>query len=743
MYKFFSWREFRHQWWGMPIWCALILIPLASCMSPMIDLPDGRNYLMYLPLAACVALLMVFDWRAFPGIALTLFLRYDARIGAEMGLFFTLVYLAALALTWGGYRLQVRTRWSASFGFGRISLPRFIWTVIVLSACFTIFLQIIIELGWLPAYLGMVSQNYFTLRTLLNLQSIILGTTLAAPIFYIAIRIFRKPTYIRVVLMRIRCQRAESVTLTEIILWSILTIAMMLLLCVPNVSESFEKILLNDYALTLLLPVMMFAAMRYGYHFISIIWFTSLITLFFNYRSFVSELSVVDNLLFISALMVVFTQCLLLMSAISSRQRMLMHKINTAALRDPVLGLPNLRAFSRDLARYPRSLVCFIRVSEMDVLSRNYGMQLRIQFKQQLALALKPNLSADENIYHLPGYDLVLRLNCYENEARLEQLQQYLNDFRLIWNGLPVHPNIGLSYCVVHPPVQHLPILLGELSGIAEISLTTGVPESNRSNHNQVHEIIKTKVVLLHNIQRSLDENSFILMAQPIVGVRGDSYYEILLRMKNELGETIMPNDFFPVVHEFGLSYQVDMWVLEHTLKFMDENRESLPSLRFAINFLPSTLCRPMFSREFKKLMQTYGIEPYQIVIELTESHLLQDLGYADKTMRELRNFGCRVAIDDFGTGYATYDRLKAIEADILKIDGSFVRNMLTNQLDAYIISSICQVARMKRMSIVAEYVETQEQMEALRAQGVDYMQGYLVGKPQPLTQLLMLPAIN
>jgi len=708
----------------------------------MIDLPDGRNYLMYLPLAACVALLMVFDWRAFPGIALTLFLRYDFRIGAEMGLFFALVYLAALALTWGGYRLQVRTRWSASFGFGRISLPRFVWTVIVLSGCFTLFLQIIIELGWLPAYLGLMSQNYLTLRTLLNLQSIILGTTLAAPIFYIAIRILRKPTYIRVVLMRMRSQRAKSATLTEIILWSILTIAMMVLLCVPNVSESFEKILLNDYALTLLLPIMMFAAMRYGYHFISIIWFASLITLFFNYRAFVSKLNVVDNLLFISALMVVFTQCLLIMSSISSRQRMLMHKINTAALRDPVLGLPNLRAFSRDLACYPRSLVCFIRVSEMDVLSRNYGMQLRIQFKQQLALALKPNLSAGENIYHLPGYDLVLRLNCHENEARLAQLQQHLHDFRLIWNGLPVHPNIGLSYCVVHPPVQHLPILLGELSGIAEISLTTGVPESNRNNHNQVHEIIKTKVVLLHNIQRALDENSFILMAQPIVGVRGDSYYEILLRMKNEQGETVMPNDFFPVVHEFGLSYQIDMWVLENTLKFMDQHRESLPSLRFAINFLPSTLCRPMFSREFKKLMQTYSIEPYQIVIELTESHLLQDLGYADKTMRELRNFGCRVAIDDFGTGYATYDRLKAIEADILKIDGSFVRNMLTNQLDAYIISSICQVARMKRMSIVAEYVETPEQMEALRVQGVDYMQGYLVGKPQPLTQLLSGPVI-
>jgi EAL domain-containing protein (putative c-di-GMP-specific phosphodiesterase class I) len=115
---------------------------------------------------------------------------------------------------------------------------------------------------------------------------------------------------------------------------------------------------------------------------------------------------------------------------------------------------------------------------------------------------------------------------------------------------------------------------------------------------------------------------------------------------------------------------------------------------------------------------------------------------YADLAMRELRSYGCRIAIDDFGTGYASYGRLKAIQADILKIDGSFVRNMLTDSLDAYIVQSICQVARMKHLSIVAEYVETEEQKIALHELGVDYMQGYLVGKPQPLNKLLEFPNV-
>jgi EAL domain-containing protein (putative c-di-GMP-specific phosphodiesterase class I) len=255
-----------------------------------------------------------------------------------------------------------------------------------------------------------------------------------------------------------------------------------------------------------------------------------------------------------------------------------------------------------------------------------------------------------------------------------------------------------------------------------------------------VQNEIKGKVDMLHNIQQALDEDRFLLMAQPISGVRGDSYHEVLIRMLDVDGDILMPDKFLPVVHEFGLAYQLDMWVLKHTLMFIHQYRDVLPSARFAVNFSPSTLCRPAFSSQFKALMSEYQVEPYQIVLEVTESHLLHNVKYADYSMRDLRNYGCRIAIDDFGTGYASYDRLKMIQADILKIDGSFVRNMLTDPLDAFIVQSICQVARMKHLSIVAEYVETEEQRQALRAQGVDYMQGYLIGKPEPLITLISHP---
>ncbi len=738
MQKLFSWNELRHKWWGLPIFCALVLIPLSSSLSPIIFLPEGRTYLIYMPLATCVALLMVFDWAAFPGIVLTLFLRYYLRVGAEMGTLMTVIYFTSLFLAWLGYRWQAGSRWSAPLGLMNQAWVRVGWLLIFLTFFFIIVLQIVVESGLLPEYLGMATRDFMTLRTLINLQAMILGILLNSHLIYLIIRIIRRPRYWRVLRMMLRKQCAPGVKPAEMVLWFIVLGTMVALLCIQGLSEPFMKILLSDYTLTLLFPVLLFGALRYGYYFISIVWTITLTILFHYYQGFISDTNFVHNLVFVSALMLVYTITLLLMAVISSRQRLLMKKFKAAALQDPVFALPNLRAFNRDLAIYPRSLLCFVRVSDMDVLSRNYGMQLRIQFKQQLAMGLKPYLQPGEKVYHLPGYDLVLRLNSEDVEGKLQQLYEYVEDFRLIWNGLPLHPNIGLSYCTVYSPVEHLPILLGELSGIAEVSLTTGKPESNKSDHSQVQLEIREKVDMLHKIQRALDDDRFVLMAQPISGVRGDNYYEILLRMFDGAQENlVMPDKFLPVVHEFGLSYQLDMWVLRHTLMFINANRSRLPSLRFAVNFTPSTLCRPTFTRDFKTLMAEFEVEPFQIVLEVTESHLLQDVKYADSAMRELRNYGCRIAIDDFGTGYASYGRLKAIQADIIKIDGSFVRNMLTNSLDGYIVQSICQVARMKHLSIVAEYVETEEQKAALHALGVDYMQGYLVGKPEPLASLL------
>lgn len=241
---------------------------------------------------------------------------------------------------------------------------------------------------------------------------------------------------------------------------------------------------------------------------------------------------------------------------------------------------------------------------------------------------------------------------------------------------------------------------------------------------------------MMNQILQALDLDRFRLMVQPIVGIRGDSYHEVLLRMLGENGEIINPDSFLPVAHEFGLASRIDLWVLENTLSFMNQHRHTLPGLRLAVNLSPVSVSRSQFPQEVEQRLAHYGVEPWQLIFELTENHSLTNPEQARQTLAHLQALGCRVAIDDFGTGYASYARLKSLNVDLLKIDGSFIRNLVTSSLDYQVVASICHLARMKNMQVVAEYVETAEIRQAVISLGIDYMQGYEIGEPVPLETL-------
>jgi EAL domain-containing protein (putative c-di-GMP-specific phosphodiesterase class I) len=200
--------------------------------------------------------------------------------------------------------------------------------------------------------------------------------------------------------------------------------------------------------------------------------------------------------------------------------------------------------------------------------------------------------------------------------------------------------------------------------------------------------------------------------------------------------ELIFPDTFLPLAHEFGMSSSIDLWVLNNTMKYMDETRHTQPNQRFAINLTPASICRADMAALIENLLIRHGISPEQIVLEVTETHELTNNTQAEKTLDTLQRLGCKIAIDDFGTGYASYARLKTMRADILKIDGSFIHNIITSEMDYKIVESICELARMKNMTLVAEFVETEEIRNALFRMGIDYAQGYLIGKPAPIETL-------
>ncbi|MEG5549308.1 EAL domain-containing protein [Enterobacter wuhouensis] len=726
----------KDRWWALPLILPVVLLPVLSVVNTLTQLGDGIVALYYLPLSFLLTMMMFFGVEALPGIVLSLFFRYYASVGLFETVAGILHFIVPIVLSWGGYRVFAPRRNMTAYGDVRLMAQRIFWQVFCPATLFLVLFQFAVYLGIYESRQSLAGLNPFNIRTLINYQALLVSGLTGVPLSYLLIRSIRHPRYVRTLFSQIRAQIDKKVTAVEFLIWAGALVGLLTMLLIPMNENS--SIFSTNYTLSLLMPVMLWGAMRFGYKLMSIVWTpVLLVSIHYFYRYIPLHQGYDIQLAITSSSYLVFSFVVIYMSMLATRQRAVNIRSRRLALLDPVVHMPNLRALSRDLAKNPWSALGLLRIPELEVLGRNYGVLLRIQYKQQLAQWINGILQPNERVYHLTGYDLAVRLNSESHQQRIDALDEHIKQFRFIWDGMPLQPQVGVGYCYVRSPVNHLYLVLGELGVIADLSISTNHPE-NLQQRGAVHlqRSLKDKVAMMSRLQRALDQSEFTLMVQPVRGLRGDRYHEVLLRMPDDNGNFIAPDRFLPVAQEFGLSSRVDLWVLERTLGFLAEHRDRLPGQRFAINLAPSTVCRAQFPLEVSRLLAKYSVEAWQLIFEVTESTTYGNAELAIHTLRQLQKMGVRIAIDDFGTGYASYARLKSVDADILKIDGNFIRNIVSNSLDYQIVASICHLARMKKMLVVAEYVETEEIRSAVHALGIDYVQGSLIGKPVDLDSL-------
>ncbi|EMQ1492277.1 sensor domain-containing phosphodiesterase [Enterobacter kobei] len=726
----------KNRWWALPLILPVGLLPVLSVANTFTQLGDDIAALYYLPLSFLLSLMMFFGLEALPGIVLALFIRYYPSVGLFETVAGVFHFIVPLVLSWGGYRVFAPRRNMTAYGDVRLMAQRMFWQAFCPATLFLVLFQFAVYLGIYESRQSLAGLNPFNIRTLINYQALLVSGLTGVPLCYLLIRLIRHPRYLNSLISQIRSQIDAKVTPAEFLIWAVALGGLISLLLLPMNENS--SIFTTNYTLSLLMPVMLWGAMRFGYKLISLIWTPILlVSIHYFYRYIPMNQGYDIQLAITSSSYLVFSFVVIYMSMLATRQRAVNKRARRLALLDPVMHMPNLRALSRDLAKNPWSALCLVRIPELEILGRNYGVLLRIQYKQRLAQWINARLQSNEKVYHLTGCDLAIRLNAESHQQRIETLDEHIKQFRFLWDGIPLQPQVGVSYCYVRSPVNHLYLVLGELGVVADLSLSSNHPE-NLQQRGAVHlqRSLKDKVAVMSRLQRALDNNEFTLLVQPVRGLRGDSYHEVLLRMTDANGLLISPEQFLPVAQEFGLSSRVDLWVLDHTLRFLAAHREKLPGQRFAINLAPSTVCRVQFPLEVSRLLTHYAIEPWQLIFEVTECSTFCNAEQALHILRQLQKMGVRIAIDDFGTGYASYARLKSVDADILKIDGSFIRNIVNNSLDYQIVASICHLARMKKMLVVAEYVETEEIRSAVHALGIDYVQGYLIGKPVALESL-------
>jgi EAL domain-containing protein (putative c-di-GMP-specific phosphodiesterase class I) len=729
-------HRYKDKWWALPLVLPFLLYPITQKLSVYGHIGQMELSIYYLNMALTTALTMIYGFKALPGIVLCLSCRIYPERGLEPTLMALLHYFMSVGLSCCCYYTFTGKRGRVSFGHHKLTWQRLFWLITVNTTLFSVYYHAELYLGLFGELHSLMYANPFTTLTLINFQGILVGNMTGIPLLYLVIRTIRKPAYLVKYLKNVRSQVAEEMRWPECVgLFSAIILLAGLMICPANHSLS---LLHSVYTLTLLLPLMIWGTLRLGHAAISLIWWVLVIVLLNFYPRFIPHNADVElHLAVASSCFAAFSITIILMAINILRRRALNLKNQRLMSIDPVVHLPNLLALNADLNRETVSVLCQLYTPDLELLGRHYGLRMQVQYKQRLAKYLKPLLQPDELLYAGVGHALLVRLNPFNAERRIEELYSKARAFRFMRDGVKLYPQVGCSYCIINYPVGHLYLLIGELRALAEISLTTRRPVDLRNrNSRQVQNQVKTKVDMMNQLQRALELDRFVLMAQPIQNRDGDGYHEVLLRMLGNNDELIFPDTFLPLANEFGMSSSIDLWVLNHTMKFMAATREQRPNQRFAINLTPASICRKDMASLIGEMTAQHGISPAQIVLEVTETHELTNNDQAEQTLADLRTLGCQIAIDDFGTGYAGYARLKTMRADILKIDGSFIHNITTSEMDYKIVESICELARMKNMTLVAEFVETEEVCRTLFRMGIDYVQGYFIGKPAPMGEL-------
>lgn len=251
-------------------------------------------------------------------------------------------------------------------------------------------------------------------------------------------------------------------------------------------------------------------------------------------------------------------------------------------------------------------------------------------------------------------------------------------------------------------------------------------------------QLVQGDVYWRNRVEQALIYDGFVLHYQPILHLETDSvtHYEALVRMVDADGSLVAPGRFIPACEQTGLIHSLDYLVLEKAVALMARLTAERQHLRFSVNVSARTLEHEEFLGTVRQVLGDHGVAPERLILELTETSSIGNLAAARQIMQELRALGCSLALDDFGVGFSSLVYLKELPVDFVKVDGAFVRELNENKGDQILVRSVRDIAHAYGTRLVAEYVESAELLELVREYGVDYAQGYEIGRPAAVEAL-------
>lgn len=447
---------------------------------------------------------------------------------------------------------------------------------------------------------------------------------------------------------------------------------------------------------------------------------------------------------------------LILLNASAEERRTQNARLRRQAFTNATSDLPNLRSLeealrtsslqTQDGDRSPLSVslidVSIIGLSRwIDVVGHKTFANAETDIAIYLTRILDHRFG---EIYHLETGRFVL---LSDDPSRLEQIQRLLHDQL---NGKDI--NIGIHVMSVQYALSVVDVPAGPFDpklAIATLSLAQHDSLTSSDHYSRLYlnedrvAAHRAQFTWVEKVRSMLQSDRLRLLAQPIADCHATKspnfHFEVLARLEGDDGKMLTPDKFLPAIASGGLQVLFDKQVVALALSLISEYETTLSAKQIgtcAINITGPTISYAGFTSFLFMQLEKYNVSSSSIMIEITESESIFDLPTAQANLKLISEHGIRVAVDDFGTGLATFDYIRTLQPDVLKIDGSFVKRYATSQLDREIVHSIHRLAEAIGAQTVAECVEDLEIAAQMQSVGVDYLQGWGIARPMPFTEM-------
>lgn len=437
-----------------------------------------------------------------------------------------------------------------------------------------------------------------------------------------------------------------------------------------------------------------------------------------------------------------------------TQERQYIANLSWQATHDALTGLANRREFEFRLEQvlHPaaqqyggRHALMFLDLDQFKLVNDTCGHAAGDELLRHICALLQSDLREGDTLARLGGDEFgILLENCPAAVAEkiAESLRHTVQSLHFVWKGRPFMTTVSIG--LVH--LGHTPTTLE--TSLRAADMACYMAKEKGRNRVQVYHADDSELSLrfgemawVQRLHMALEENRFCLYAQEISPLGqtdgGDGHIEILLRLHDEAGRIILPDSFIPAAERYGLMTSLDRWVVENVFKIIARclhERPGRPMAMCAINLSGITIGGDDFLGFLREKFHTYAIPPGMICFEITETSAIANLGSAIRFINELKALGCQFSLDDFCAGMSSFAYLKHLPVDFLKIDGSFVKDMLDDPINRAMVEVINHIGHVMGKRTIAEFVETPQIEQALLEIGVDYAQGYLIERPQLFT---------